>query len=95
MARVTVRTVVNRAAVEALLRTQGVRVADEAANRVLDRARSTAPVKTGAYRAGLTVQHATTPNGRPAVNVGSTARHARFVEADTGNLVRATQAAKG
>lgn len=95
MAQARVRTVIDRAALDAFLRTQGIRIADQAANRVLDRARATAPVKTGAYRAGLTVEHSTTPNGRPAVNVGSTVRHARFVEAGTGNLVRATQAAKG
>lgn len=95
MSNPRVRVVVDRSALNAFLRTQGLRVADQAANRILDRARTTAPVKTGAYRAGLTVQRSTTPDGLPAVNVGSTARHARFVEADTGNLVRATQAAKG
>jgi len=61
------------------------------ADRVLSAARASAPVKTGAYRAGLTSAPGTTD--RAVHRVGSTARHAPVVEARTGNLARALDAA--
>lgn len=73
------RELLRSAGVRALLREQGERVAA--------RARASAPVQSGAYRDGITVQDATTD--RAVVRVGSTAPHARVVEARTGNLARA------
>lgn len=53
----------------------------------------TAPVDTGAYRDGITVWSDVTD--RAVTRVGSTAPHARLVEANTGNLARALDAAGG
>jgi len=92
VADVSVKVKLNSAGVRALLRSPGVR-ADLAqrAERVLSAARASAPVKTGAYRDGLTSYPSTTD--RAVHRVGSTARHAPVVEARTGNLARALDAA--
>lgn len=92
--QVSVRTELNRAAIEAFLNRQGRRALDAPAQRILARARTTAPVRSGAYRAGLTINQAQTSNGRPEVRIGSTVPYAPFVEADTGNLARALGAAR-
>jgi len=77
-----------------LLASDGVRKhLHDLGERVAERARSTAPVVTGAYRDGITVTEGTTD--RAVVRVGSTAPHASVVEARTGNLSRALDAAGG
>lgn len=58
------------------------------AARVAARARSTAPVDTGAYRDSIHVEDATL-DGVPAVIVVADAPHSGIVEATTGNLSRA------
>lgn len=60
-------------------------------DRVAETARGTAVVLTGAYRDGITawVEIEETAVGR----AGSTVGHAKFVEADTGNMARALDAA--
>lgn len=77
----------NRGARE-LLNSDGVRaLLVQRAEAVAARARATAPVESGAYRDGITVQTVTTD--RVVARVGSTAPHAHLVEARTGNLARA------
>ena len=88
------KVVLDRAGMRALLLDDGVRAElRRRAERVAAQARATAPVETGAYRDGITVFDATTD--RAVVRVGSTARHAPLVEAKTGNLARALDAAGG
>lgn len=88
------KVVLNRAGMRALLLDDEVRAElRRRAERVAAQARSTAPVETGAYRDGITVFDVTTD--RAVVRVGSTARHAPLVEAKTGNLARALDAAGG
>lgn len=60
---------------------------------ILAAATATAPVDTGAYRDGLTMWTAHTD--RTVVRIGSSARHSPLVEAMTGNLARALDAAGG
>lgn len=82
------------AGMRALLNDPGVR--DELrrrAERVADAARSSAPVESGEYRDSITVWDATTD--RAVVRVGTTADHGLVVEAKTGNLARALDAAGG
>lgn len=61
--------------------------------RVAATARSTAPVDTGAYRDGITVWEDETD--RTVVRIGSTDWKSGVVEAQTGNLARALDAAGG
>lgn len=61
--------------------------------RVLDKARETAPVDTGDYRDKLQILQDTTD--RAVVRVGSTSNHAWIVESNTGNLSRALDEAGG
>lgn len=56
------------------------------AEPILDRARSSAPVASGAYRDSLQLVQDSTD--RAVVRVTSTAPHAMVVEANTGNLAR-------
>ncbi len=63
------------------------------AGRVLAAARAAAPVATGEYRDGLHISEDHTD--RLAVRVGSSADHAWIVEARTGNLSGALDAAGG
>lgn len=82
----------NSAGMRELLNAPGVQ--DDLERRgqnVLAAATASALVDTGAYRDGLTVWTAHTD--RAVVRVGSTARHAPLVEAMTGNLARALDAA--
>jgi hypothetical protein len=78
----------------ALLRDAGV-VADLRARGelVASAARAAAPVKSGAFRAGITVWVAQTD--RVVVGVGSTVDHAAVVEAKSGTMSRALDAAGG
>lgn len=64
----------------------------ERGQRVLTAAKAAAPVKTGNYRDGLVLVQDTTD--RAVVRVVGTAPHTHLVEADTGNLARALDAAK-
>lgn len=89
-----VRINLDHAGMAALLRSDGVQ--DELrgrAERVLAAARESAPVVTGEYRDSLTVVEDTTD--RAVVRVTSTAPHGFIVEAATGNLSRALDAAGG
>jgi hypothetical protein len=61
------------------------------AERVAEAARASAPVETGEYRDAIAVADDTTD--RAVVRVGSTAPHAFIVEAATGNMARALDAA--
>lgn len=62
------------------------------AESVLDRARSTAPVKSGAYRASLRVEDDVVDDAQVA-RVVADVPYAIYVEADTGTLARALDAA--
>lgn len=63
------------------------------ADRVAAQARSTAPVDTGAYRDSITVEVAETD--RTVVRVVAKDRKSHVIEARTGNLARALDAAGG
>lgn len=77
-----------------LLNSAGVRAdLTRRAGSVLARAEASAPVETGQYRDGLHIVQATTD--RAVTRVASSAPHAWAVEARTGNLARALDAAGG
>ena len=77
---------------KALLNSSEVRAdLTERAERVAAAARASAPVESGAYRDSITVVQDSTD--RAAVRVTSTAPHGFTVEAATGNLSRALDAA--
>ena len=61
------------------------------AERVASAARATAPVKTGAYRASITVTADRTD--RAVARVGAGVPYALAIEAGTGNLARSIGAA--
>ncbi len=63
------------------------------AERVLAAAQANAPVESGEYRASLHVEQVTTD--RAVARVVANAPHALAVEARTGNLARALDAAGG
>jgi hypothetical protein len=63
------------------------------AERALSAARSAAPVDSGAYRASLRLEQATTD--RAVARVVADVDYAMVVEARTGNLARALDAAGG
>lgn len=65
----------------------------EKAEKVLAEARANAPVDSGAYQASLTVEQATTD--RAVARVVANVPYALDVEARTGNLARALDAAGG
>ena len=91
-----VRVEFSREARDELLDTVGVLVARDAADRIVARAKATAPVRTGQYRAGLRAEVVTNDTtGRREVRVGSTSPHAGLVEGHTGNLARALDAGRG
>lgn len=66
---------------------------DPMANRVRDRARATAPVRTGRYRDSIHVETETTD--RVKKRIGSDVPYGMVIEARTGNLTRALDAAGG
>nr|DAD75167.1 MAG TPA: type I neck protein [Siphoviridae sp. ctvGX2] len=77
------------------MKSAGIKALTEsAAKRVLARARETAPVDTGAYRDGLTLEHKETAH-RTVVRVVGHDKKTILVESKTGNLARAMSAAKG
>lgn len=77
--------VLNSAQVRALV--------DLAAERVVAQAKATAPVRTGAYRDSIHVQH-TQAAHRQVAEVVADVPYGIFVESRTGNLARAAKAAK-
>ena len=88
------KVVLDHGGMRALLNDPGVRAELHArAERVAAQARSTAPVDTGDYRDGIAVWDDTTD--RAVVRVGSRDRKAPLVEAKTGNMARALDAAGG
>jgi hypothetical protein len=91
----SVRVELNSAGVEDLLNAPGV-VADltRRMEAVADRARSTAPVETGTYRNSIHVEQAQ-HGDRDVVRVIADVNYATTVEANTGNLARALDAAGG
>lgn len=92
MARTKVR--LSSRGIQNLLRSAGVRRdLTRRADRVLLQARATAPEDTGAYRASLHIEQATTD--RAVVRVASDLHYAAGVEAHTGTLARALDAAGG
>lgn len=92
MARMKYR--LNHPGMAELLKDAGVRAdLTKRAERVLSRAQATAPVVSGDYRDGLTIQQDTTD--RAVVRVVGTAEHSTIVEAATGNLAGAIDAAGG
>lgn len=75
---------------DALLRSDPVRaVVDEAAERVAERARATAPVGDGGYKNGITT--AGKMQKRYVGLVVANSRHSMKVESRTGNLARAVR----
>lgn len=88
------RITLNHRGVDELLKSSDVR--DELttrADRALTAARASAPVATGSYRASLHIEHDTTD--RAVVRVVASVPYAINVEADTGTLARALDAAGG
>ena len=84
----------NSGGMKALLNDSGVRAdLTSRMERVAAAARASAPFETGAYRDGIAIWQDTTD--RAAVRCGSRARHAPLVEAKTGNMARALDAAGG
>lgn len=84
----------NHSNVGKILKSDGVRRdLTKRAERVLAEAESTAPVESGAYRDGLEIVQETTD--RAVVRVAGTVAYTLRVEAETGNLSRALDAAGG
>lgn len=79
---------------EELLKSSGVRaLVNDRAERVLSAAQSGAPVETGTYRGSLHIEQVTTD--RAVARVIASVDYAHVVEANTGNLARAIDAAGG
>ena len=95
-----VRIKLNPRGIEAVLTSDGV-AADvrRRAESVLAKAQTDAPYDTGEYRDSLKVETDTTPGTRAAkrarARVIASARHSWIVEARTGNLRKALEAAGG
>lgn len=88
------RVTLIRGGVRELLNDEGVRAElTRRMGRVLAAAVGAAPVKTGAYRASIHLEQATT--SRAVVRVATDSDHALLVESRTGNLARALDAAGG
>jgi hypothetical protein len=86
------RVTLKSSGVKELLNSRSTRaLLTEKAEAVLSAAQASAPVSTGAYKAGLRVQQDTTD--RAVARVVGTAPHSHLVEANTGNLARALDAA--
>lgn len=86
------RIVLHQKAIDALVLDDGVaQEMEERGERVAAAARATAPVASGAYRDSIEV--VSRPEG--GVNIEASVRYAIFVEADTGTLARALDAAGG
>lgn len=92
MARTKVQ--LNHAGMAGLLKDDGVRAdLTRRMERVLAAAQASAPVATGEYRDSLHIEQDTTD--RAAVRVVSDTDHTLVVEATTGSLARALDAAGG
>ena len=91
------RVKINQAGVRALLSDPGVRAElERRAAAVEAAAKASAPVASGQYRDSIRAQSDSSPiDGRARATVGATAPHALVVEARTGNLARALNAAGG
>lgn len=84
MARVTIN---HRGIQEYLDGKHGVEaVLEREAQQSLDRAKASAPVRTGAYKDSLHIE--TVHTDRMVKRVAADVDYARIVEADTGNLAR-------
>ena len=84
----------NKGFFDRILRAPGVEaLVDQAAERALGAARIDAPVKTGAYLAGLHIEHHDSRYRRVADVVGSDPK-TMLVESRTGNLARSLKKAK-
>lgn len=93
MARRTVQLI--SSGMRDLLNDKGVeRDLQRRAERVASRARSTAPVDTGAYRDSITVE-VSRPHDRVVARVVAKDRKSHVIEARTGNLARALDSAGG
>lgn len=89
-----IKVTLNHGGMGELLKSAEVRDAlTQRAERVLAAAKAAAPVDTGAYRDGLHVEQATTD--RAVVRVSGDTDHDWILEAKTGNLARALDAAGG
>ena len=88
------RVVIHDAAIAGLVGEPGVKADNyQRAERVLEQARSTAPVASGEYRAKLHIEKAAGANGAEVLRITAGTDHDIYVEADTGNLTRALDAA--
>lgn len=77
-----------------VLNSSEVRAAvDLAAQRVVTEAKATAPVKTGAYRDSIHIEHEQAQH-RQVAKVVADVDYGIYVEARTGNLARAVRTAK-
>lgn len=65
------------------------------ADRVAAQGRATAPVVSGTYRDSIRVSRETHGRGRPVFHVGPSVDYGMKVEAATGNMARALDAAGG
>ena len=93
MAR-SVRVEWNGRSLDQILKSDEVRDAlTTRAERVLAKAKADAPVRSGAYRDGLHIEQDTTD--RAVVRVAGSTDYDWFVEAETGNLAKALDAAGG
>ena len=94
MARKGQTTIVfNQKYFDAIMRSSGVQQLElQAAQRVLAAAQASAPVDTGAYRAGLRITKAER-RYRTAYLVDGTDPKTLLIEAKTGNLARALKSA--
>ena len=90
------RTEINQRAMANLADTVGLDLAEKIGARILERARATAPVVSGEYRDSLRVVVARdSSTGAMVVQVGSDVPYAGKVNARTGNLPKAIDAAGG
>lgn len=87
------KLLLNHRGIEDLLKSREVRRdLTSRGEKVLAAAESSAPVDEGEYRDGLHIEQATTD--RAVVRVAGSTDHDWIVEAQTGNLARALDAAK-
>lgn len=86
------RLVMKSPGIAELLKSDDVRnYVTDRAESVLAAAQASAPIETGAYQASLHIEQATTD--RAVTRVVADVDYAHVVEADTGNLARALDAA--
>lgn len=84
----------NQGFFDTILRAPGVKaLVDQSAERALAAAQQSAPVDTGAYQAGLHIEHHQSRFRDVARVVGSDPK-TLLIESKTGNLARSVKAAK-